>query len=102
MGVLCSKLNKSLYMLPYLKYSTSSKLWRNMYFAHFHSHIRYGIIFWGNSGESQRVFKLQKKAVRLMNNVSSNISCKEWFKRWNILWSIVYILWKQYVMLKRM
>jgi hypothetical protein len=62
--VLCSKLHKSLYKLQSLKYSRSSKLWRNMYFAHFRSHIRYGIIFWGNSGESQRVFKLQKKGYK--------------------------------------
>jgi hypothetical protein len=58
---LCSKLNKSLYMLQSLKYSTSIKLWRSMYFAHFHSYIMYRIIFWGNSGERQKVFKLQKR-----------------------------------------
>ncbi|GFG39409.1 hypothetical protein Cfor_08358 [Coptotermes formosanus] len=82
---LWSKLNQSLYMLQSLKYSTSIKLWRSMYFAHFHSYIRYGIIFWGNSGESQKVFKLQKKAIRLMSNVRRNTSCRELFKRWNIL-----------------
>jgi hypothetical protein len=42
---LCSKLNNSPYMLQSLKYSTSIKLWRSMYFAHFHSYIRYGTIF---------------------------------------------------------
>ena len=79
--VLCSSLNKRLYMLQSLKYSTSSKLWRNMYFAHFHSHIRYVSIFGGNSGESQTVLNCKKR----QKNVSRNIFCREWFKRWNIL-----------------
>jgi hypothetical protein len=43
------------------------------------------IILGGNSRENQRVFKLQKKAIRLMSNVSRNITCREWFKRWKIL-----------------
>jgi hypothetical protein len=35
--------------------------------------------------KSQKVFKLQKKAIRLMSIVNRNTSCREWFKRWNIL-----------------
>jgi hypothetical protein len=102
--VLCSNLNKSLYMLQSLKYSTSSKLWRNMYFVNFHSNTRYGSFFWGNNGEGQSVFKLQNKAISLMSNVSRNISCREWFKRWNILTvHCVYIMEKKkHVMLKRL
>jgi hypothetical protein len=54
---LCSKLNKSLYMLQALKYSASIKLWRSMYFAHFHLYIRYGIIYWGKSKNFQTAKK---------------------------------------------
>jgi hypothetical protein len=39
------KLNKSIYVLQSLKYTTSTDIWRSMYFAHFYSYIRYGIIF---------------------------------------------------------
>jgi hypothetical protein len=91
--VLCSKMNKSLHMLQSLRHSTSTKLWRNMYFAHIHSHVRYWIIFGGNSGESQKVFKLQKKAIGLTSNVTRNISCREWFEAWNIpMVHCVYIM----------
>jgi hypothetical protein len=31
------------------------------YFCYFHSIIQYGIIFWGNSTNISRVFKLQRK-----------------------------------------
>jgi hypothetical protein len=55
-----------------------------MYFAHFHSYIRYGIIFWGNNGESKKIFKLQKRVIRIISNVSRTTSCRELFKRRNI------------------
>jgi hypothetical protein len=34
---------------------------RMVYFVYFHSVIKYGIIFWGNSTDADQVFMLQKK-----------------------------------------
>jgi hypothetical protein len=56
-----------------------------MYFAIFHSQLRYGIIFWGCDRQSTKVFKLQKKVVRLICNVKRNTSCRELFRTLNIL-----------------
>jgi hypothetical protein len=50
------KLNKSFYVLQSLKYTTGTNIWRSIYFANFHSYIRYGIIFGGNNGESKKNF----------------------------------------------
>jgi hypothetical protein len=56
-----------------------------VYFAYFHSIISYGIIFWGNLTDSKRVFIIQKKVIRIMAGVKRRISCRELFKKFNIL-----------------
>ena len=38
----------------------------SIYFAHFHSVMKYGISFGGNSSNSGKIFTLQKKIVRIM------------------------------------
>jgi hypothetical protein len=47
-----------------------------MYFAYFHSIMKYGIIFWDNSSSSKNVFTLQKKVIRIKTGL---------FKRLEIL-----------------
>jgi hypothetical protein len=42
---------------------------RCVYFANFHSHVRYGILFGGGDPQSTKVFKIQKKVARLICNV---------------------------------
>jgi hypothetical protein len=55
-----------------------------MYFANLHSHLRYGILFWGGDGTSNKIFKLQRKVMRLISNVGSDNSCTVLFKTLNI------------------
>jgi hypothetical protein len=51
-----------------------------IYYTHFLLLMNYGIIFWGNSSYSNRVFKLQKRVVRIITgSVSSNV-CHDLFK----------------------
>jgi len=40
-------LNKSCYVIQSLKTVTSISILRSVYFANFHSHLRYGILFGG-------------------------------------------------------
>jgi hypothetical protein len=56
-----------------------------VYFAYFHSMMSYGVIFWGNSSDSTRVFNTQKKIIRIMAGVKERVSCRELFKKFNIL-----------------
>ena len=58
---------------------------RTIYFSYVHSIIQYGIIFWGNSSDSYNILKLQKRAVRIIMIVGNRISCRELFKKLNIL-----------------
>jgi hypothetical protein len=54
-------------------------------FAYFHSLMKHGIIFWGNSSDSRKVFLLQKKIVRLVMGIKSRNSYRDLFKRLEII-----------------
>jgi hypothetical protein len=56
-----------------------------IYFSYNHSIITYGTIFWGNSTGSDEVFKLQKRAIRIITNSNSRTSCHDLFQELNIL-----------------
>jgi len=47
--------------------------------------MEYGIIFWGNSLESKRIFQQQKRIIRIMTGSTSRISCKTLFQKLEIL-----------------
>lgn len=64
--LLTKKLSSACFALKCIKLTTNVKIARISYFANFESHIRYGIEFWGNSTNSIKIFKLQKRALRNM------------------------------------
>jgi hypothetical protein len=82
---LSSKLNSACYLIRSLKSVISTKNLRTIYFSYVHSIIVYGIIFWGNSPYSNNIFKLQKRAIRIIMNAGNRVSCRELFKKLNIL-----------------
>ena len=53
--------------------------------AYVHSIVCYGIIFWGNQPHSDKIFKIQKKLIRIIMNSRTRDSSREWFKKWEIL-----------------
>jgi hypothetical protein len=57
------KVSKLCFALKTTKAFVSKNVLRTMYFAYFHSLLRYGILFWGNSRNLKKVFKLQKRAI---------------------------------------
>ena len=62
---ICSKLRSACYILRILKPTLTTQNLKTIYFAYFHSILSYGIIFWGNSTGNE-IFKLQKRAIRIM------------------------------------
>jgi hypothetical protein len=56
-----------------------------IYFSLFHSVMIYGIISWGNSSHSQKIFKIQKRAIRIIMGHKSRNSCRNLFKKLEIL-----------------
>jgi hypothetical protein len=47
--------------------------------------MSYGIIFWGNSSHSNNIFELQKRIIRIITNSRNRDSCRDLFKKLNIL-----------------
>ena len=56
-----------------------------VYFAHFCSHISYGIVFWGLSSSMKNVFIIQKRAIMITLRLGPRSSCREGLKKLDIL-----------------
>jgi len=53
--------------------------------VYFQSRLRYGIMFWGGDGKSIKIFRLQKKVIRLITGVHKRESCRPIFRKFQIL-----------------
>lgn len=80
-----NKLSAACFSLRVLSPLVSRTTLKQVYYAYFHSILTYGIMFWGNSVDSKKVFILQKKAIRILTNSHSRDSCRKLFKEENIL-----------------
>jgi len=65
---------------------------RIIYYAYIHSILSYGIILGGNSTNVNKLFILQKKIVRILSNIGPRDSCREAFKKLEIM-----MLYSQYI-----
>jgi len=68
--------------LYYILYTDSLKI---VYFTHFLSIVKYGIIFWGNQRDVNKLFILQKRVLRIMIGLDYRSLCMAWFKQLEIL-----------------
>jgi hypothetical protein len=59
-------------------------LW-NIYYVHFQSRLRYGIILWGGIKESIKILRIQKMVIRLLTSLRRSESCTQTFKENRIL-----------------
>jgi hypothetical protein len=73
------------FVIRQLFYVLNLETLRMAYFAYFHSIFRYGIIFWGNATNSYKVFKLQKRVIRIMSVTEPRVPCRGLFRRLEIL-----------------
>jgi hypothetical protein len=79
------ELGSAIFVIRRLSYILSFEMLRMVYLAYFHSILRYGIVFWGNSTNASKVFKLQKKAIRIICVVGFRNSLRGLFKKIDIL-----------------
>lgn len=82
---LCSNLSKYCYALRTLTESVSTDVAVTAYRAYIHSRLSYGIIFWGNSVDIERVLILQKRCIRGIYKMAQTESCREIFVRNGIM-----------------
>ena len=57
---------------------------KSIYYTSFHSVIKSGIIFWGNSSNSGKIFTVHKKIVRIMVGAQPRTSCRGLLKHLEI------------------
>lgn len=90
---LASKLSSFCYALRVISRTINIEAALSAYYAYVYSRIKYGVIFWGCSVESERIFKLQKSCLRSIFGLQSRDSCRNIFKNYNVLTlPAVYVL----------
>ena len=58
---------------------------KSLYYTLIHSHMTYGIHAWGNASSIAKLFVLQKRAIRIINNNKYRTHTEPLFKSENIL-----------------
>ena len=82
---ICTKLSRFTYALYQLKKNTDVKTALTAYYAYAHSWLIYGIVLWGNCVNTVNLFRLQKRCLRTIVNISPMTSCKPYFKQQKML-----------------
>jgi hypothetical protein len=65
---MASKLNKACFEIRTIKAIMSPETMKMVYFAYFHSILSYGITFLGNQLHSDKIYKIQKRVIRIITN----------------------------------
>jgi len=79
------KLSGASYAIRLLVHISNINTLKSIYYAYFHSVIKYVINFWGNSSNSGNIFTLQKKIIRIMAGIQPWTSCRSLIEQLEIL-----------------
>lgn len=73
-----AKLAKTCYAIKVISHEINISVGRQVYFALFEPLLRYAIPFWGSANKTNlfSLFKIQKRAIRILNKSQKNASCK--------------------------
>ena len=84
---LSSKLSSGIYFIRKITKLGIKTLSLSCYYAFIYSHITYSILLWGASSQQNinRIFILQKRAMRYIENLKQRQSCREAFITNNVL-----------------
>ena len=79
-----NRLSSICFLLRSLREMVDIKIMKMVYYAYFHSIMKYGLEFWGNSSERLNIFLIQKRAIRIITDSKRTVSCRPLFKSLNI------------------
>lgn len=82
---LADRLSSAAYAVKKIRQFTDVETARLVYFSYFHSLMTYGILLWGHAADRDRIFILQKRAVRAIYKMRSRESLREKFCQIGIL-----------------
>ena len=80
-----SKISSSIFIINRVKKQLPHKALKSIYLTLIHSHFIYGITAWGNFTTTNKLYLLQKKALRLINNKAYASHTDPLFKQENVL-----------------
>ena len=86
-GTVAKKLSTALYFMRTARQYLTKKSLTFLYYSLFHSHLIYGIQLWSCCTQNliTKLFKLQKKAIRIINGSKYNSHTESLFKKCKIL-----------------
>lgn len=98
-NMLCSRLNQNIYAIRKVRQTINIKVAITTYHALFESVLQYGIMAWGSCAITnlERVFKVQKFAIRTIAGISRDTSCREYFKSYQIMTVFGLIIYNKLV-----
>lgn len=82
---LLKRLNSVCYGVRVVAKYMNEKSLKIIYYANFESILKYGIIFWGSNSLIEKIFVVQKRALRILKKMEFNKSCRNVFKSCGIL-----------------
>ena len=95
-GYICGKVVAGVASLRAVKHKLFLNDLKNVYYGLLESHIMYGCVVWGfaNKTSIERLFVLQKWAIRVLDGITRYESCRGSFSRLGILTVRGVILWR--------
>jgi hypothetical protein len=91
----CNEMSSGIFVLRRLAMYCNRTVLKNAYYALVHSRLRYGIVLWGAStiGNTERVLRMQKRALRCVAGLKNRDSCREYFRNLRVLtFPAIYVL----------
>lgn len=82
---LSKRLSKNIFVIRTLSFKVSVETLLTSYHALCHSLIKYGILVWGHTPHAAKIFSLQRKVVRILDNLDYRADCRSSFQKFGIL-----------------
>ncbi len=86
-NIIRNKLSKALFSLRLAKNTLNESSLILLYYSLFHCHLIYALPIWSSTSQGQinKIFKLQKTAIRIISNSKYNAHTEPLFKKFDIL-----------------
>lgn len=82
---LAAKLSKNIFIIRNLKNIVSGEVLLRAYYGYIHTHLTYAVLCWGHSSHMSEVFTVQRRCVRVMAGLRSDLCCRHSFVNLGIL-----------------
>jgi hypothetical protein len=79
------KLSSACYIMRSIKPYMPINTMKTIYYSYLNTIMSYSLFLWGNSPHSLKIFRIQKKTIRIMTGCNNRASCRNLFRKLEIL-----------------